>query len=109
MPSYFYNLINNENRGLFPIMQVKILLIVVLCLGIIAGYYLLRGENANAPSGAPEIARRYKDNPDDTLARLQQRLAQSEQEQVWLAERVAALEAVMGKPGTFPDIGTGMP
>ena len=90
-------------------MQVKILLIVVLCLGIIAGYYLLRGENANAPSGMPEIAHQHKENPNDTITRLQQRLAHAEQEQLWLAERVAALEAVIGKPGTFPDIETGIP
>ena len=94
----------------------SLLLIAVLCLGILAGYYLLRGAapdqggpNADMPSGTPEVARRYKDNPDDTLARLQQRLAQSEQEQVWLAARVAALEAVIGKLGTYPDTGTGTP
>jgi len=92
------------------------LLIAVLCLGILAGYYLLRGAvpdpggpNADAPSGTPEVARRYKDNPDDALARMQQRLAQAEQEQVWLAERVVALEAVIGKLGTYPDIGSGAP
>jgi len=90
-------------------MQVKILLIVVLCLGIIAGYYLLRGENTNAPSGTPEMALQHKENPNDTITRLQQRLAQAEQEQLWLAERVSLLEAVIGKPGTFPDIGTGIP
>jgi hypothetical protein len=97
-------------------MQAKILLIVVLCLGILAGYYLLRGAvhdqggpNANAPSGTPEIAHQHKDNPNDTLTRLQQRLAQAEQEQLWLAERVSVLEAVIGKLGTFPDIGTGTP
>ena len=90
-------------------MQAKILLIVVLCLGIIAGYYLLRGENANAPSGTPEIAHQHKENPNDTITRLQQRLAQAEQEQLWLAERVSVLEAVIGKPGTFPDIGAGIP
>jgi hypothetical protein len=97
-------------------MQAKILLIVVLCLGILAGFYLLRGAvleqggpNANAPSGTPEIARQDKDNPNDTITRLQQRLAQAEQEQLWLAERVSVLEAVIGKLGTFPDIGTGTP
>jgi hypothetical protein len=94
----------------------SLLLIAVLCLGILAGYYLLRGAapdpggpNANAPSETPEVARRYKDNPDDALARMQQRLAQAEQEQVWLAERVVALEAVIGKLGTYPDIGSGAP
>ena len=94
----------------------SLLLIAVLCLGILAGYYLLRGAapdpggpNADAPSGTPEVARRYKDNPDDALARMQQRLAQAEQEQVWLAERVVALEAVIGKLGTYPDIGSGAP
>ncbi len=88
----------------------------VLCLGILAGYYLLRsaapdpdGPNADAPPGTPEVARRYKDNPDDALARLQQRLAQAEQERVWLVERVAALEAVIGKLGAYPDTGSGAP
>jgi len=94
----------------------SLLLIAVLCFGILAGYYLLRGTapdpggpNADAPSGTPEFARRYKDNADDTLTQLQQRLAQAEQERVWLAERVAALEAVIGEPGTYPDTGTGTP
>ena len=94
----------------------SLLLIAVLCLGILAGYYLLRGAvpdpggpNADAPSGTPEVARRYKDNPDDALARMQQRLAQAEQEQVWLAERVVALEAVIRKLETYPDIGSGAP
>ena len=59
-------------------------------------------ERRRSPAG-------YKDNPDDTLARMQQRLAQAEQERVWLAERVVALEAVIGKLGTYPDIGTGAP
>ena len=90
-------------------MQAKILLIVVLCTGIIAGYYLLRGENANAPLGTPKIVRQHKENPNDTITRLQQRLAQAEQEQLWLAERVSVLEAVIGKHETFPDIGTGIP
>ena len=100
----------------FPFCRQSLLLIAVLCLGILAGYYLLRGTapdpggpNADAPPVTPEVARRYKDNPDDTLTRLQQRLAQAEQEQLWLAERVSVLEAVIGKPGTFPDIGTGIP
>ncbi len=85
----------------------SLLLIVVLCLGILAGYYLLR--SAATDSDAPEVARRYKDNPDDTLTRLQQRLAQAEQERVWLVERVVALEAVIGKPGMYPDTGNGEP
>ena len=94
----------------------SLLLIAVLCLGILAGYYLLRGAapdpggpNADAPSGTPEVARRYKDNPDDALARMQQRLAHAEQERVWLAERVAVLEAVIGNLGTYPDNGTRTP
>ena len=97
-------------------MRAKILLIVVLCLGVLAGYYLLSGAeidqgdpNVNAPSAPPEIAHQRKDYPNDTIIRLQQRLAQAEQERVWLAERVAALEAVIGKLGTFPDVGTGIP
>ena len=43
----------------------SLLLIAVLCLGILAGYYLLRGAapdpgspNADAPPGTPEVARR---------------------------------------------------
>jgi hypothetical protein len=97
-------------------MQAKILLVVVLCLGVFAGYYLSRGavidqggSNANAPSGPPEIVLQRNDNPNDTIARLQQRLAQAEQVQLSLAERVSVLEAVIGKPGAFPDIGTGIP
>ena len=92
----------------------SLLLIAVLCLGILAGYYLLRGTapdpggpNADVPPRTSEVARRYKDNSDETLARLQQRLAQAEQERVWLAERVAALEEVIGKRGTYSDTGTG--
>jgi len=95
-------------------MQAKILLIVLLCLGIIAGYYLSRGAvidqggpNANALSGPPEIAHQRKDNPNDTIARLQERLAQAEQVQLSLAERVSELEVVIGKSGTFPAAGTG--
>jgi hypothetical protein len=88
----------------------SLLLIAVLCLGILAGYYLLHGAapDPGGPSAdAPPGARRYKDNPDDTLARLRQRLAQAEQERVWLAERVAALEAVVGNLGMYPDTGAG--
>lgn len=94
-------------------MRAKILLIVVLCLGVLAGYYLLSGAeidqgdpNVNAPSAPPEIAHQRKDNPNDTIARLQQRLAKAEQVQLSLAERVSELEAVIGKLGTFPDVGT---
>jgi len=90
-------------------MQTKILLIVLLCLGIITGYYLLRDENANTPSATPHLAHQHKEDPNDTITRLQQRLAQAEQEQLWLAERVAVLEAEIGKAGAFPDIATGMP
>jgi hypothetical protein len=43
------------------------------------------------------------------LPKLQQRLAQAEQERVWLDERIAALEAVIGEPGTYSDTGTGTP
>ena len=92
------------------------LLIAVLCLGVFAGYYLLSvvlsepgSPNADAPSGTPEFTRWYKDNADDTLTQLQQRLAQAEQERVWLAERIAALEAVTGKPEAYPYTGTGTP
>jgi len=92
------------------------LLIAVLCLGAFTGYNLLRvvssepgSPNADAPPGTPEFTHWYKDNADDALAQLQQRLAQAEQERVWLAERIAALEAVTGKPETYPDTGTGTP
>ena len=92
------------------------LLIAVLCLGVFAGYYLLSvvssepgSPNADAPSGTPEFTRWYKDNADDTLTQLQQQLAQAEQERVWLAERIATLEAVTGRPETYPDTGTGTP
>jgi len=103
-------------NGCLLFCRQSLLLIAVLCLGILAGYYLLHsaatdpgGPNADAPPGAPEVARRYKDTPDDTLTRLQQRLTQAEQERVWLAERVAALEVVIGKLGTYPDTGSGAP
>ncbi len=92
------------------------LLIAILCLGVFAGYYLLRvvspqpgSPNAEAPQGTLEFDREYKDYTDVTLTRLQQRLEQAEQERVWLAERIAALEAVTGKPETYPDTGTGTP
>ena len=84
-----------------------LLLIVVLCLGVLVGYYLL--SSAATDSGAPEVDRRYKNNLDETLTRLQQRLAQAEQERVWLAERVVALEAVIGKPGMYLDTENGAP
>ena len=95
-------------------MQVKILLGMVLCLVIFAGYYLTRGAvqdpgspKAIAPSGKVEIASQQKSNPNDMITRLQQRLAQAEQEQLRLAERVLKLEAVISKHGTFPTIETG--
>ena len=86
-------------------MQVKVLLIVALCLGVLAGYYLTRvaeidqgGPNANAPSSPPEIGHLRNVNLNDTIARLQQRLAKAEQVQLSLAERVSELEAVFGTP-----------
>lgn len=92
----------------------SLLLVAVLCLGILAGYYLLRsaapepgGPKGDTPTGMPEVARQYKDNRDDALARLQQRLAQVEQERVWLTDRVAALEAVIGDFDAYLDAGTG--
>ena len=95
-------------------MQARFLLIVALCLGTFAGYYLLRDAvpdpgdaNAPAPSGMPGIAHLRKNYPNDMISRLQQRLAQAEQEQSRLAERVAVLEEVIGKAGVFPDGGTG--
>ena len=93
----------------------SLLLIAVLCLGILAGYYLLRPAatapgrlNADATPGTAVVADRNKDNPDDTLVRLRQRLTQAEQERRWLAERVASLEAVIEKLGTYPSTGTGI-
>jgi len=105
-----------KNVVCFLFCRQSILLIVVLCLGILAGHYLLcgavpdpGGPNADVPPGMPEVARRQIDNPDDALARLQQRLGQVEQERVWLAERVAVLEAVIAEPGMYPDTGAGSP
>jgi C-terminal processing protease CtpA/Prc len=43
------------------------------------------------------------------LVRLQQRLVQAEQEQRWLVERIAALEAVIGRLDTDPDMVTAAP
>ena len=92
------------------------ILIAFLCFGIFAGYYLLGIvsskpdiPNADSAPGTPEFAREYKDYTDDTLTRLQQRLDQAEQERVWLAERIAALEAVTGKSETYPDTETVTP
>ena len=92
------------------------LLIAFLCLGIFAGYYLLGIVSskpgipiADAPTGTQEFAREYKDNTDDTLTRLKQRLEQAEQERVWLAERIAALEAITGESETYLDTETGTP
>ena len=97
-------------------MRAKILLIVASCMVILAGYYLSRGAGldqrgpvANEPSGTPEIAHQHTDNRNDTITRLQQRLAQNEQEQLLLVERVSVLEAVVGKLGTFSGIGTREP
>lgn len=66
----------------------------VQCLGIFAGYYLLcgpapepGGPDADVLPDSPEVAHRDKDNPDDTPARLQQRLMQADQERAGLAER----------------------
>lgn len=92
------------------------LLLVVLCLGMLAGYYLLRGAapvadapHTAAPPGTPQIASRDRDNPDDTLARLQQQLAQAEQERVWLTERIVALEEVVGTHDGYADTESAMP
>jgi hypothetical protein len=86
----------------------SLLLVAVLCVGMLAGYYLLHGTvpdpgdpTAGAPPGIAEVSSLYKGNPDDRLARLQQQFAQAEQERLWLAERVAALEAVIDEPGTY--------
>ena len=94
-------------------MQTRILLIVVACLAIFAGYYLSRGAeinqggpNADATSAPPESALHRDDNPNDTIARLQQRLAQAEQMQSSLADRVSELETVIEELGTFSNVGT---
>jgi len=93
-----------------------LLLIAVLCLGVLAGNYLLRGTvsgpgspTSGALPGTPEVARRYNSSPDDTLARLQQRLSQADQERGWLSERVAALEVLIREFGMYPATGTGTP
>ena len=92
------------------------LLIAVLCLGIFAGYYLLcivssepGSPHADAPPGTPKFTSGRKDYADDTLTQLQQRLERAEQERVWLAERVAALEEVAGKSEIYPLTGTATP
>lgn len=94
----------------------SLFLIVMLGIGIFVGYYLLRGTvydagstKADASSGAQEVARPYKDNTREMLVRLQQRLVQAEQEQRWLVERIAALEAVIGRLDTDPDMVTAAP
>lgn len=105
-----------KNMVCFLFCRQSLLLLVMLCIGIFAGYYFLRGTvpgqggpNADSPSGTPEIARRYEDNLDDTIARLQQRLVQAEQVQLSLTERVAALEVMAGKPEIYPVTGTATP
>ena len=105
-----------KNMVCFLFCRQSLLLLAMLCIGIFAGYYLLLGTvpgqggpNADSPSSTPEIVRRYEDNPDDTIARLQQRLAQAEQVQLSLAERVAALEVVAGEPEIYPVTGTATP
>jgi len=92
-------------------LRQSLLLIAVLGLGVLAGYTLLRAvapepttQDAGAPPDLPVAG-----DPGDTLARLQQQLAQAEQERVWLSERVAALEAVIGEFGMDQSTGTGTP
>ena len=92
------------------------LLVAVLCLGIFAGYILLRSvssesgsPNADAPPGTTEFPGARKGYADDTLLQLQQRLEEAEQERQWLADRIAALEAVAGKSETYPVSGTTAP
>jgi len=92
------------------------LLVAVLCFGIFAGYSLwciIPSEPANPHADAAadilELTGGRKDDADDTLALLQQRFEQAEQERLRLAERVAALEAVAGRPGVYPDSGTAAP
>jgi hypothetical protein len=81
-----------------------LLLVAVLGSGVLAGYYLLRAAAPDRPD--PDTAA-----PTDTseIARLQQQLALAEEERVWLDERVAALEAVIGELRTDAAITTGKP
>ena len=94
----------------------SLLLMLALCLGMLGGYYLLRGAapvpdapDTAASPGTLQVTSEYRDNPDDTLARLQQRLAQAEQERLWLTERIVALEEVIGTQGAYPDAESAMP
>ena len=60
-------------------MQAKILLFVVLCLGILAGYCLLRDavlkqDSADALPATQVFSQQKKTGPNDTITQLQQRL-----------------------------------
>lgn len=92
------------------------LLVAVLCFGVFAGYSLwcsVPSEPANPDGDAlvdmQELTSGRKDDADDTLALLQLRLEQAEQERLRLAERIAALETVAGRAGAYPDAGTATP
>ena len=95
-------------------MRAKILLILVLCLGIIAGYYLSsdavhKQDSPSALSATQVVGQQGEASPNDTFTQLQQRLDQAEQEQLSLAERVSELEAIIGRLGTQPDSGAEQP
>ena len=81
-----------------------LLLVAVLGSGLLAGYYLLR-------AAAPDRPDPNTTAPTDTseIARLQQQLALAEEERVWLDERVAALEAVIGELRTDATVASGVP
>lgn len=95
-------------------LRQSLLLIAVLGLGVLAGYTLLRAvapdpaaQHAGAPPDTAVGIRPDAGNPDGTLARLQQRLAQAAQEREALTKRVAALEALVGDPAMVESTGTG--
>jgi C-terminal processing protease CtpA/Prc len=94
----------------------NLLLITVLCLGVLAGYTLLRvvapgpaGQNAAVPADTPVVLLPDADNQDSTLTGLQQRLDQAEQERERLTTRVDALETLIGELGMVQPSGTGTP
>ncbi len=94
-------------------MRTTILLIVTLCLGILAGYFLThntvrvpQGLNEKLHSDPPATTRQHEDHTNNTIIQLQQRLSQTEQEQQLLAARISELESVIGKSAVFLNTGT---
>jgi C-terminal processing protease CtpA/Prc len=97
-------------------LRQNLILMTVLCFGALAGHYLPRGDspstgsrNADAPPDKPALARPYHDSADATLARLQRRVAQTEQEYQWLAERVAMLEGLIEQSEVYLHSGSVTP